>query len=45
VEAAAQLMEEQQIRRLLVVDAAGRLVGLLTKDNVTDLLLVRQAQR
>jgi Zn-dependent protease len=28
---------------LPVVDAAGRLVGLLTLDNVTDLILVRQA--
>jgi CBS domain-containing protein len=29
---------------LPVVDAAGGLVGLLTLDNVTDLLLVRRAQ-
>ena len=28
---------------LPVVDAAGRLVGLLTMDNITDLLLVRRA--
>jgi hypothetical protein len=27
-----------------VVDAGGALVGLLTLDNITDLLLVRQAQ-
>jgi stage IV sporulation protein FB len=30
---------------LPVVDASGKLVGLLTKDNITDLLLVRGAQR
>ena len=29
---------------LPVVDAGGALVGLLTLDNITDLLLVRQAQ-
>jgi CBS domain-containing protein len=29
---------------LPVVDAAGRLVGLLTMDNITDLLLVRRAR-
>jgi CBS domain-containing protein len=28
---------------LPVVDASGRLVGLLTMDNITDLLLVRRA--
>jgi stage IV sporulation protein FB len=30
---------------LPVVDAGGRLVGLLTRDNITDLLLVRGARR
>jgi stage IV sporulation protein FB len=30
---------------LPVVDASGALVGLLTRDNITDLLLVRAAQR
>ena len=30
---------------LPVVDAGGALVGLLTKDNITDLLLVRGATR
>ena len=29
---------------LPVVDAAGALVGMLTMDNITDLLLVRQAR-
>jgi stage IV sporulation protein FB len=29
---------------LPVVDASGRLVGLLTLDNITDLLLVRRAR-
>jgi hypothetical protein len=28
-----------------VVDASGALVGLLTMDNITDLLLVRGARR
>jgi CBS domain-containing protein len=30
---------------LPVVDASGSLVGLLTRDNITDLLLVRGARR
>jgi CBS domain-containing protein len=34
VEAAARLMEEQQIRRLPVVDGAGRLVGILSLGDV-----------
>jgi Zn-dependent protease/CBS domain-containing protein len=37
-------LRASRLRALPVVDAAGKLVGLLTMDNVTDLLLVRRAQ-
>jgi CBS domain-containing protein len=37
-------LRASRLRALPVVDAAGKLVGLLTMDNITDLLLVRRAQ-
>ena len=41
---AVERLRASGLPALAVVDAAGRLVGMLTMDNVTDLLLVRQAQ-
>jgi stage IV sporulation protein FB len=36
-------LRQSGLPALPVVDASGRLVGLLTMDNITDLLLVRRA--
>ena len=36
-------LRESGLPALPVVDGSGRLVGLLTMDNITDLLLVRRA--
>jgi CBS domain-containing protein len=36
-------LRSSRLPALPVVDAAGALVGLLTQDNITDLLLVRRA--
>jgi Zn-dependent protease len=41
--AALERLRASGLPALPVVDAAGRLVGLLTMDNITDLLLVRRA--
>ncbi len=41
---ALELLRASRLPALPVVDAAGALVGLLTMDNVTDLLLVRRAR-
>lgn len=42
-EAALTRLRESGLPALPVVDAEGRLLGLLTTDNITDLILVRQA--
>jgi len=42
-EEALRRLRESHLPALPVVDAGGRLVGLLTMDNVTDLILVRKA--
>lgn len=42
-ETAMARMRESGLPALPVVDAGGRLVGLLTMDNITDLILVRRA--
>jgi len=41
---ALELLRSSGLPALPVVDEAGRLVGLLTLDNITDLLLVRRAR-
>jgi CBS-domain-containing membrane protein len=41
---ALERLKASGLPALPVVDAAGRLVGLLTLDNITDLLLVRRAR-
>jgi CBS domain-containing protein len=38
-------LRASRLPALPVVDMAGALVGLLTLDNITDLLLVRRARR
>jgi Zn-dependent protease/CBS domain-containing protein len=40
---ALERLRESRLPALPVVDSAGTLVGLLTRDNITDLLLVRRA--
>lgn len=42
-EAAMTRLRESRLPALPVVDASGRLVGVLTMDNITDLILVRRA--
>jgi Zn-dependent protease/predicted transcriptional regulator len=42
---ALQRLRESRLPAIPVVDKTGALVGLLTKDNITDLLLVRRARR
>jgi stage IV sporulation protein FB len=42
-ESAYQRLRESGLPALPVVDGAGKLVGLLTLDNIADLLLVRRA--
>ncbi|HEX3276185.1 MAG TPA: CBS domain-containing protein [Gemmatimonadales bacterium] len=42
---AVERLQTSRLPALPVVDPSGKLVGLLTKDNITDLLLVRGAQR
>ncbi len=41
---ALQRLRQSGLPALPVIDSAGRLVGLLTMDNISDLLLVRRAQ-
>lgn len=40
---AVERLRESRLPALPVVDAAGRLIGMLTSDNITDVLMVRRA--
>jgi stage IV sporulation protein FB len=42
---ALERLRSSRLPALPVIDSDGKLVGLLTLDNITDLLLVRGAQR
>jgi Zn-dependent protease/predicted transcriptional regulator len=42
---ALQRLRESQLPAIPVIDKTGALVGLLTKDNIADLILVRRARR
>jgi CBS domain-containing protein len=42
---ALERLRASRLPALPVIDGSGTLVGLLTLDNITDLLLVRRARR
>jgi stage IV sporulation protein FB len=44
-DAALQRLQESRLPAIPVIDKTGALVGLLTKDNIADLILVRRARR